>query len=125
MIASIEQAGTGVALPAIRGLNALVGSCQRAPLPNNTTEQSQSKADPDPEKARRRIANRVNNALSFGAVAKALRALDETPMVDIKSEKAKAALSALHPCVLPEGYVGLDYPPSMNSTGLEWQPKKK
>ena len=90
MIASIEQAGTGVALPAIKGLNALVGSCQRAPLPNNTTEQSQSKADPDPEKARRRIANRVNNALSFGAVAKALRALDDTPMVDIKPEKAKA-----------------------------------
>ncbi|ESU35836.1 Hypothetical protein DHA2_152078, partial [Giardia duodenalis] len=86
---------------------------------SNTAEQTQSKADPDPEKARRRIANRVNNALSFGAVAKALRALDDTPMVDIKSEKAKAALSALHPCVLPEGYVGLDCPPSMNSTGLE------
>eukprot|EP00701_Giardia_intestinalis_P000844 XP_001704668.1 Hypothetical protein GL50803_29474 [Giardia lamblia ATCC 50803] len=46
-------------------------------------------------------------------------------MVDIKSEKAKAALSALHPCVLPEGYVGLDYPLSMNSTGLEWQPRRK
>ncbi|ESU37230.1 Hypothetical protein DHA2_153012, partial [Giardia duodenalis] len=41
----------------------------------------------------------VNNALSFGAVAKALRALDETPMRP------------------PEGYVGLDYPPSMSSTG--------
>eukprot|EP00701_Giardia_intestinalis_P000779 XP_001704603.1 Hypothetical protein GL50803_36540 [Giardia lamblia ATCC 50803] len=27
MIASIEQAGTGVALPAIRGLDALVGNC--------------------------------------------------------------------------------------------------
>ncbi|ESU34683.1 Hypothetical protein DHA2_154697 [Giardia duodenalis] len=106
MIASIEQAGTGVALPAIRGLNALVGRCQRAPLPNNTAEQAQSKSDPDPEKARRRIANRVNNALSFGAVAKALRALDDTPMVD-KPEKAKAALSALHPCVLPKATLAL------------------
>ena len=66
----------------------------------------------------------MNNALSFGAVAKALCALDDTPMVD-KPEKAKAALSALHPCVLPEGYVGLDYPPSMSSTGLEWQPRRK
>ena len=107
MIASIEQAGTGVALPAIRGLNALVGRCQRAPLPNNTAEQAQSKADPDPEKARRRIANRVNNVLSFGAVAKALRALDDTPMVDIKSEKVKAALSALHPCVPPKATLAL------------------
>lgn len=41
----------------------------------------------------------MNNALSFGAVAKALRALDETPVRP------------------PEGYVGLDYPPSMSSTG--------
>ncbi|ESU36644.1 hypothetical protein DHA2_152519, partial [Giardia duodenalis] len=49
----------------------------------------------------------VNNALSFGAVAKALRALDDTPMVDIKSEKAKAALSALHPCVLPKATLAL------------------
>ncbi|ESU34924.1 Hypothetical protein DHA2_154094, partial [Giardia duodenalis] len=31
----------------------------------------------------------VNNALSFGAVAKALRALDDTPTID-KPEKAKA-----------------------------------
>ncbi|ESU34839.1 Hypothetical protein DHA2_154225 [Giardia duodenalis] len=104
MIASIEQAGTGVALPAIRDLDALVGGLEDS---SNTVEQAQSKSDPDPEKARRRIANRVNNALSFGAVAKALRALDDTPMVDIKSEKAKAALSALHPCVPPKATLAL------------------
>ncbi|ESU34775.1 Hypothetical protein DHA2_153738, partial [Giardia duodenalis] len=40
MIASIEQAGTGVALPAIRGLNALVGSCQRT----QATQQSRPRA---------------------------------------------------------------------------------
>ncbi|ESU39136.1 hypothetical protein DHA2_150061, partial [Giardia duodenalis] len=48
----------------------------------------------------------VNNALSFGAVAKALRALDDTPTID-KPEKAKAALSALHPCVLPKATLAL------------------
>lgn len=68
----------------------------------------------DSARSSRRIANRVNNALSFGAVSKALRALDDIPMIDIKSAQAKAALTAL-----PEGYVGVDYVPSSNTTGLE------
>ncbi|ESU40402.1 Hypothetical protein GSB_155064, partial [Giardia duodenalis] len=119
MIASIKQAGADVSLPAIRGLNALVRNCRRAPPPLESKDNQNRGGEPDPEKARRRIANRVNNALSFGAVSKALRALDDTPMIDIKSAQAKAALTALHPCTLPEGYVGVDYVPSSNTTGLE------